>query len=311
MNSKQENKYSMYLAFKKYIDTQTTITNALPNFAASLTVFNTALSKIETSRNAQETDSSGTTANKQETKEALITAALDLSNKLKAFATVTKNKVLLGEVETTVSKLRALADTSLLDKATLFYNRAQTNVGNLTAYNVTAATQTAFTTLLANYKNLIPAPRLSQTDRKEATKNLNAAFAEADSALETMDTLVEIVRLSQTQFYSKYHSARTVINFGSKKVALNGKATSANGEPMPNVLFVLSSPSTLRTASGTAEATVNIEKKTSKKGIFRLASLPSGPYQVTVSKPGYKTQTITHHQVEGEVSKLAVVLEAE
>jgi hypothetical protein len=307
-------KYAYYfkvLGYSYRRRNQGAITNTLPNFSVFYGTFNNAVSRIESNRTIQETVTTGSTQNKKEAKDALGMAAYDLSKKLTAYAMVTKNNVLISEVELSMSKLRGMADTTLLDKSTLIYTRAQSNVGNLTAYNVTSNTQTAFNTLITNYRNLLPTPRLMQAERKEATRNLLQAFDEADVALKTIDSLVEIVKATQTTFYSKYLTARTVVQYRNQKKVFNSKVTDTLGRPVPNVELSFKNVGTPSLRMTNTIEPAQIIKKTGINGLASLKSLPSGTYEVQISKPGYKSQTSTHNQIEGEIGRLNVILQAE
>lgn len=307
MNKKQENRFSMYLATVDFCDLNTDITTPLPNFSINLTKLKTTCNEIHLISEELAADISGTTADKNVLKESLIIPAADTARKLMAFAKLSKNQKLLKEISFTETDLRRLPDTVLCDTAKLIYDRAQTHLASLAAYLVTAETQAALLQAIDSYKLALASPRIEKVSQVQATKQLAELFVAGDEALANMDAVVEIVRISQPNFYMGYKSARKVIESGNGKLAVKGMVTDAlTNEPLPGVVVSFWPDGDGMKTAATGDA--SLVKKTAEKGGFKISAMPAGTYRVTLQKAGYAEQTLTVYVNNGELTVVDVQL---
>lgn len=307
MKTKQENRFSMYHAVIDFCEKNTELTTPLPNFGANLTKLKTTTEQIHVVAENQAANTQGTTIGKNDLKENLIVLGADTARKLIAFATLTKNQKLLKEISYSESDLRHLPDTTLADVVKLIYDRAQANLASLADYQVTAGTQAALLQAITDYKQALASPRVEKVNQTQATKQLTELFAAGDEALANMDVLVEIVRLTQPNFYIGYKSARKIIESGSGKLSLKGLVTDAlTGDAVPGVLvsFWPDGEGMKTTATGDAL----LVKKTAGKGGFNVSSMPAGTYRVSLQKAGYTEQTLTIYVNDGELTVVDVQL---
>lgn len=307
MNKKQENRFSMYLATVDFCELNTDITTPLPSFSTNLTNLKTICDQIHLISEAQAADISGTTAGKNDYRENLVVLGADTARKLMAFAKLSKNQKLLKEISFTESDLRHLPDTILYDTAKLIYDRAQTNLAALTNYLVTAETQSAFLQAINDYKQALASPRVEKVSQIQATKQLAELFVAGDEALANMDAVVEIVRLTQANFYAGYKSARKVIETGNRKMSVKGLVTDVQtGEPVKGAVisFWPDGDATKTYAANDA----SLVKKTADKGGFYVSAMPAGAYRVTLQKAGYTEQSLTVYVNDGELTTVDVKL---
>ena len=312
MDSKQETKLSMYIAVRDYLTKFLTILNALPNFTAFFTALQNAIVQIQNSGEQQGFDKSGNATTKNQFRDTLVTLGADTARKVKAYAKFTNNQVLFKEVDITESDLKKASDTKLKNMAQGIYDRAQTNLANLAAYVVTAATQTTLQTAISNFDKSIGQPRLGTTETSKATKQLIAQFKSSDAALDNIDTAVEIIRLTQVDFYNGYKSVRKLINTGGSKLAIKGIVTdAATGAGLKGaiVLFTLSGDLTLTKSAKGVNGKSSFIKKTAAKGGFRVRSAADGTYEIVVELPGYQKTTAKVSVVSGQMSALTIALE--
>ena len=307
MKTKQENRFSMYLAVVDFCEKNTGITTTLPNFSINLSKLKTTNEQIHVIAEVQAADISGTTVGKNDSRENLVVLGADTSRKLVAYATLTKNQKLLKEIKYTESDLRHLPDTNLANVVKLIYDRAQTHLASLASYLVTAETQAALLQAINDYKLALPAPRVEKVSQEQATKQLAALFVTGDEALAAMDVVVEIVRLTEPDFYAGYKSVRKIIELGSGTLAVKGLVTEAlTGEPVPGVVITFWPDGDMLKTAATGEA--SLVKKTAAKGGFNVSSLPAGTYRITLQKPGYAEQTLTIFVNDGELTTVDVKL---
>jgi len=130
-----------------------------------------------------------------------------------------------------------------------------------------------------------------------------------------MDAAVEIIRLTQPNFYNGYRTARKVISTGKSKLAVKGTITdAATGEPLKGVTVsfcpecVEPTGQAAANAMSAAKEEVVLTKRTAEKGGFNIKSLPEGVYKVTAKKNGYKEQVVAVAVNDGEMGDLNVEL---
>lgn len=302
MTRSQESRLSMYLSFKEYQASYTAITNALPNYSANSTIFLNTIPQIQAVSVQQKMSKTGIADGKNTLKNNLIVTAADYSRKLGAYATFTNNATLAQEVKFSESKLRQSSDTAVKDYAQIVYDRAQPIVAALATYGITAATQTALASAIAAYNASIGKPGAGRSEGAQTTKQLAALFKTAEAALANMDVAVEIVRLTQVNFYNGYKSARKVIGTGTSTLSVKGMVADAQtGAPIKGVTVSFALDGGMSRAKGAA-STPDVVKKTADKGGFNVKSLPAGTYLVSLKKAGYADLVTSVSVNDGEMS---------
>lgn len=307
MKTKQENRFSMYLAVADFCEKHTGITATLPNFSINLSELKTTNEQIHGIVKTQAANITGTTAGKTNARENLIVLTADTSRKLVAYATLNKNQELATEIKYTESYLRHLPDTTLAVVPKLIYERAQDHLAALAVYMVTPETQAALLQAMDDYMLAMTAPRIKKVALGQAVKQLEALFAAGDEALAAMDVVVEIVRLTAPDFYAGYKLVRKIVESGSGKLAVKGLVTETlSGEPVPGVTISFWPDGDVLKTAATGEA--SLVKKSAPKGGFNVSSLPAGTYRVSLQKPGYAEQTLTVFVNDGELTTVDVKL---
>jgi hypothetical protein len=310
MDSMQRSKLGMGMATRDFLVPNATITTPLPNFPANNTQLVNTITQIQTIAELQDFEKTGITDNKSQLKSTVCILSADSSRKLVAFAMFTNNSVLLKEIKISESELKRLADAELKTKAQEIYDRAQSNVAALTAYGITAVTQTTLLNAINAFNTSIPKPRLGIDEKKQATQQLVVLFKTLDTTLDNIDAVVEIVRLSQPNFYNGYKTARKIIVTGSNTLSVKGLVTDATtGEPVKGVtlMFALDGGTMMAKSAKASSKTANvITKKTAEKGGFKIQSLPAGTYQVTIKKVGYPDKIVSIDVNDGEMTDLDV-----
>ena len=308
MTSQQEDRLSMYLTFKDYQAPHTSITDGLPNYLENSNIFLDTIPQIQSIWEQQKLSKKGVTNSKNQLKETLIVTTADYARKLGAYAKFTNNAKLAQEVKFSEGKLRQVADTAVKGYGQIVYDLAQPIVSSLAAYGITDETQATLANAIMAYNDSIGKPGAERSEGTQLTKQLATLFKTADGALENMDAAVEIVRLTQVDFYNGYKSARKVIETGAGSLTVKGIVTDAQtGLPLKGVTvsFALDG-GMMKAAAATTEP--ELVKKTAEKGGFNVKGLASGTYQVTLKKVGYADQVVTISVNDGEMTELNVRL---
>ena len=307
MTNKQESTEKMSVAGVAFLSANSTITAGLPGFTTYFPVIQTTNTQIQAAQVQQEADKSGDTVNKKLVKGTLVAGAVDVSRRVVAFATNGNNSALLALVNYTETDLNRSSDSKLLASCQVIRDNANANLVALASYGVTPLLLTALQTSITNFSAAIPKGRLDTTDTGEVTQLLVTLFKTLSTNWDKIDTLVEMVRTSQPNFYKEYQAVRKVIVTGTSSLALKMQALDAQtGVGMANVTLTLVPANNTLKAAKSKSAVV---KKTAKGGGSNIKSLPDGDYTVTATKPGFKDMTATVSVVNGESTVLEIKME--
>jgi hypothetical protein len=309
MTSQQEDRLSMYLTFKDYQALHVNITETLPNYSENSTLFLNTIPQIQSIWEQQKLSKKGVTDSKNQLKETLIVTTADYARKLGAYAKFTNNAKLAQEVKFSEGKLRQVADTAVKNYGQIVHDLAQPLIRSLTPYGITGETQATLAGAITAYNDSIGKPGAERSEGTQITKQLATLFKTADTALENMDVAVEIIRLTQVDFYNGYKSARKVIETGSGSLSIKGIVTDAKtGLPLKGVTVSFALDGGMMKAAAATTTEPELVKKTAEKGGFNVKGLASGTYQVTLRKVGYADQVVTISVNDGEMTELNVSL---
>lgn len=290
----------MYMVVRDFLNLYATIVEKLPNYAVNATILKNNIDQIQAMGELQEFDKSGISDKKKRLRATLAAQAEDISRKMVAFATNAGNAILLKEVKYSKSELSHAADADLKNMTQCIHDRAHENIASLDAYGITETMLDSLLLAINAFNEAIPSVREGTASTKLYTTQLESLYKSTDAALDNIDKIVEIVRLSQPDFYAGYQNSRMVINTGGSSVALKGVITdAASGEPLKGVTL------TITLVGGNADPIV---KRTAEKGGFMIKSLAEGTYSVTITQSGYKEQTVTIPITDGKMYELNVEL---
>ena len=285
MNSQNQSKLKMYLTVRIYLLSSPAITAKLPNFPEFLAALDAAIAQIQTNSEQHQLNTKGVTTNKQLLRETVTTDTVDASSKMQAYAKYTHNEVLLSEIKFKYTDLRNISALELIDVANIVYNRIGDNLDNVSVYGFSNETQETYRADIDTFSASIPLPRQSQLKNKENSLLETQGFKIGDEAIDNIDGVVEIVRLTEPIFYAGYKNARKIVEQGTGSLQVQGNITDAStGNPLPGATI------TFR-LSGQTE--VILEKEAAAKGGFMIKSLAEGIYDVSITKIGFKTQVLT------------------
>jgi hypothetical protein len=309
MTGYQESFNKMSLASAAFLVANPTITASLTGFTTYFPVIQTTHTQIQAAQVLQEADKSGNTASKNLIRTTLIGQTIDVIRKTVAYATNVNNSVLLELVNYTESDLKRSSDTKLIGICQVVRDNANTNVGALAAYGVTAAMLTALQTSISNLSAALPKNRVGTTDSEEATNLLVTYFKTLVANWAKIDTLIEMVKVTQPSFYNEYQNVRKILDSSNGKLPLKIQATNAKtGAPEANVKLTIT-PVNGELKAAAANGKSSIVKKTAKGGGSNYKNVPDGTYTVTAIKPGFKEYTTTISVVNGEMTVLEIKME--
>ncbi len=316
MTTKQESKLSMYMTVRDLLKEDAVILKSLPDFEMYETMLIDSISNIQLIREDQELCKTGIAVNKSRLKNILITKAIEISRKMVIYAELQENNILKEEINYTLTDFSRCADTILKDRCQIILERANENIAPLTSFSINNERIIEFEKALNEFNEFIPKTRLGITEKKEATSKITDLFEKADEALHKLDLIVELLADTQVYFYKRYKNTRKVVYSGTRKIAVKGIALDKTAElPVKNVTFKFlqltpEAKEALESSEYFEEESVfELSKKTTTNGMFYIKNIKEGTYNVTVSKLGYKEQNIKVSFINGETTKLKVLME--
>jgi len=306
MTSYQEAYEKMSLSSVSFLITNAPITGTLTGFANYFNAIQAANTQIMTAKVQQEADRKGDTMSKNSIRENLIYQAMDVNRRVIALATNTNNSSLLELVNYSESQLKKSSDQKLASCCQVIRDNANANLSALSSYGVNATILNALQTSITNLNVAIPKARVVVSNSGEATQILANLFKSLSTNWAKIDTLIEMLRNSNPNFYDEYNRVRKVIVTGTSSLALKISVVDAiSGEAQPYVTVSLT-PSNEQFKSTINSIKNNIVKKTAKGGGIHIKNLPDGTYIYTAKKSGFIDESGSISIVNGEMTVLNI-----
>ena len=306
MTAKQIRKLVMYICLSKFLNNNSETTDPLPNFKIYFPKFLNNNGKIQDIYGLQQHEGIAGYVSKKSLRNKLVVAGHDIANKLYSYATLTNDSVLTREIHMGITTINRQSAPKLITTLRFIHEKATKHIANLDAYNITTADLDTLKELTDQFVEIIPSYREKQINSKAITNQLASLFADNDKILELIDRMVEIVRLTNPEFYSSYHDNRKVI-YSYSTLSLTGRITcAASGEPLKGakVTFIPCNED----GTPLTKAAKPLVKKSATKGIFKVRHMPEGTYIVIIEKPGYVTIKQTIVITNGETTVFEVAL---
>jgi hypothetical protein len=301
MNTQKQSKLRMYLTIRIYLLSNPEITAKIPNFAEFLALFDAAILQIQSNSQQHQFSSKGVAGNKKQLRDALVIMAADASRKMLAYANYVNDAVLIAEIKLSESFLKRISDLRFISSITGLYSRINDHIAKLSTYGLTVESQAIFLEAIDAFKDALTKPRQTQLIKKENTLLELQGFKAADSALHKIDLSIEIIHLTEPNFYMGYKNARKIVEYGTGSLQVQGKVTDAQ-TTLPiidaSLIFKLNDHSDIA-----------MEKYTAAKGGFMIKTLREGSYEVSISKIGYVTKTITIHVSPDHLNNIDIALD--
>ncbi len=297
MTTIQLEKLRKYLILQVLFGTNSSIVAKLPNAQEYLNELDAAILEIQTYKKLQQEGNKELTEQERQLKAKLIAELLETQRRLQAYATRTKDNLLLETTNLSKTDMNRMDELDLIAYAKMIYSKVDALLINLEKYELNAATQKILMDITTQFEALNSESGKSEVDKKSTTSYLAEAYKRADTVLSYMDKEVEIIRSSEPKFYSEYKTIRK-IDLPTDVMQVIAKITDAEtGAGIPNA-----------TATFTLKDDVAkpIVKQSAEKGGFQIKTIAPGIYTVIITKIGYQTQTLTITLPGDEQYNLAV-----
>lgn len=224
LNARQEAKLNSARATELHVDANIGIINRIPAFNTLYEQIKDKIAAIIETAQLKGGALSGIATGKSELRQALSAKTLAVSGVVYSYAADIADQTLKAEMDIKQSRLKRMRDDELAPFSRFVHDRANTHIGALAAYNITADDLTELQTAIANYSATVPQPRTAISNRKTINENLRTLFRELGDLFKRFDRQIESLRESHADFVNTYFSTREIIDPASK----------SNTEPPPN-----------------------------------------------------------------------------
>ena len=302
MNAIQENKLSMYLAVQKVCSANNGIWTGLPSFADAFSDFETNLSLLQEALEAQESNITGFTREKESLEEILVDKAIAVARSVFAYAEKENNKPLREKVNYAPSYLRNTRDTARIQICQVIHDEADKVIDDLGDYGVDANGLKKLQKAIDDYQAAVASPRNATTEKKKATVLVNRLYGVIDGIMKgRMDMLTENFKKENLDFYKQFFNARQIITLGSRNTILKGIVKNGKADfPViaAKVEFIINGGEENERISTT---------ETNKAGEFLFENVPTGEHKLKVSKEGFEPAEIEKLIIErGRVNEVSL-----
>ena len=297
MNLIQLRKRDMYFVMEDYIATvpQETIAS-MPGFDSDYQQFVALVAKIRSYTITQSIDRRGYTEAKKDLKAIMVSRAVDVSSRIKAFARNTGNTVLEKEIQQRLSYLSKKPNSICADICTYVRLTGQQYLADMSAYGLIESMLVDLQKSIDQFTEALPTTIEARKSRAIATKDILRIFKDCDALLNDMDVLSTMLRFSNPDYYANYFERRRIDRPNYRKIDFMGDVTDRDGNPIEKVTVKIGD--------------TGIVKETTDKGHFEVKNLPSGIYSVGFSKAGYVDTVVQVAVTKNQRTEFTVVLEA-
>lgn len=293
---KIQNAYlQMTSAVKATCDAHHTAWTGYASFETPYNAFLALFPEVDAAIALQEKSTEGTTIAKNNFRQELFAATVQLGIALHQYGKDTANAALTSDAKMSSSDIDKLSEKALVGHAVKLKGLVPTPVPAAlsgTPYFITPAFITDFDVKITRFSNAIGTPRHIMAEKVRGTENLNAAIVSLRALLVDMDSAADVLQYTQAAFYSEYKTSREIEDAATMPRALTVTVINdISGEPIEGAeaTFVPTRPA----------------KTSGAHGMFYIQNMPNGSHTMTVTKPGFATN-ISTFAVDDEGAQLMV-----
>ena len=203
----------MFLNTQEALDSNSTLWSSIPVMLSTKNSFDELIQRIGDVNEKTVSNSKAVTADKTVTLNNLAAKAVTLSGILQAYAAVTGNVKLAGKVALTKTDIERVRETDVEALITPVIEEARKELANLADYGLTEDMIVETETTLDDFKALIGQPRTVRNQAFAAMTLMEELFDAANDLIKNqLDKLMIRFKFSDTEFYSEYERARTIVD---------------------------------------------------------------------------------------------------
>jgi hypothetical protein len=213
MNKTKTNQYRMFLSTQETLDANSPLWNMIPVMLQVKNNLDELIQRIADVNEKTVSNSKSVTASKEIALNGMMQKAVSLSGILQAYAAITDNVKLAGKVKLTKSDIIQARETDVEALVAPLINEARKELANITDFGASEAMVVELETSLDDFKTQIGQPRTVRNQAFAAITLLDELFDTANVVVkDKLDKLMIQFKYTQTEFYSEYERARTIVD---------------------------------------------------------------------------------------------------
>ncbi len=285
MEKGQVNSQKMYQQIITLFGTFNSAWSSNPAISAVISTLSSLFGLLNLAGTTQKNATKGITQTRKQARNALIQMALAHSAAGISYAASIDDTTLKGNSKLTESALNRANDIDLVDVCHSLYNLLNPLAANLNYHGANSATLLAFKNAADNYQPTSQLPINARSAKKSATLNVKSQITAIETLLkDRLDTLMVQFKNTNTDFYEQYmglrHTSHTSGHLKTVSIFLHIKTGASVA--LQNAEIKL-----------TATKGAKRNKYSKADGSMHFTRLKPDTYTITVSLPGYVTQTQT------------------
>lgn len=299
MNSRQESKVNMYRGVLLFCQNNAGIVLANTAFSEAINALTIKVNEIQDYLVREIRHTTGISADKATAKAKLCLVASEIANIVYAYANTVNNKVLIDEVNYSLSDLKKLREDLIVATVTNIYNSTQSNLSALGTYGITASTLDELTDAINDYNALLPKTKTTISEKSNYNDNIIKLIDETDTLIKNrLDRLVVVFNKPHPDFVNTYKKVRHIDAPNKTVTQIKGNVINkVDGKAIEEAIISL---------IGSTNATT----KSDKEGNFVFKPVTYGDYQLSIKATGFKDYIDTAFVVKmGKVNRVFVGLE--
>ena len=295
MNKSQNKTMKMFQLTSEYLDgTDSAILDGLPGFQGFKTEFNNNRGKLRSQYELQSRTITGYALGKKEIRMDMTDQAVDISNKIVAYATISENTELIDDMHFTTNGLRKAKDNECIVKCLNIHNKAVSLLTELADYNVTDVMLTGFQTTINKFDASLVKPQTQINTVKLATAEINSLFNASSQLLNKMDRLVLVLKNTQPDFVKGYFESRALDQAAGRHFSIKITVMNSSNQNIMNALV--------------KNDALGVKRRTSAKGNVFFRNIAEGTHDFVIAKAGYVSKTESIAVTPGERTDVVVTL---
>jgi hypothetical protein len=217
MNTREKNKFAMFNAVNAVIGWNQETVNAMPVLAETATKFRHSMADILRRNHEYLFAAEGAVADKNNALNDLIDQVFRIGTAIYALGRKTGNERYKSAGNKSLAELKHMRQTNVELHSSKIAGIVRECAPGLAAYGFTVEGTDAFTKALVNYRERVKSKEIKIATAKAARKTLFESFRKATEILtEDLDTLIELIKPGNPDFYNQYRAARSIRNLGGR-----------------------------------------------------------------------------------------------
>lgn len=216
MNQKQLNTLTMCKAVLAHLDSKPGVWNVFSPLASVVHNFRTLVHNLHQQNMTQaERSTVGYTKDRNGQLHAMCDLAFNILLKIRSYARISNNQVLLHAIDYSESHLRRGRETEVINRCQLIHDKGQEYLAALGDYMITPQMLTQLQSAIDTFSPLSAKRDIILGERVTATANIPALIESVRKELMTLDDLIAGL-VTDRDFVTTYVQVRQIIDRGGR-----------------------------------------------------------------------------------------------